>query len=1329
MMKWLLCLFSFFLPCLAVHGQQAPGGGGQVPGLTGSAPPVSSSPDRYPPRFGRFGTLVLSANVSGGKPLAPETAGGKGGKIFVFLGDPSAELREEDFTSAPKITAAQQVRVDTSPFRIRGADRGSVLWVAGKATIECRGHFGGKIVAVDPAAPAEVTLVVDNPEPPDGNWFKGSMAHLYRGGGFDVILTPPPGAAYRDGGSLIVRTTLPRGTLRLAADGGNCHNVNVRNSTKGGDGGEIWLAGPQMEIFWASANGGDSKIREADGGDGNLRGGNGGLISISSQILATTISPAARIEDGIDPDGLAGALSAAGGRGGRVLYRQGDKNAIDENDSAPVLDGGKGGKISVVTETLIALSADASGGDGNSAMQRWRKPGSGGDGGTVYVQASQWSQAGRNLRVIADGGAGGGTGYSADECDVTEGRMGEAKRKELAQPLKSGVWSQPGANGGHGGTIEIVHQQAPLHHYPPEGYDPSRKSGIQAVAFSAPPEPSRPHFGRHALLLNFGASGGAGGVGGGGWMLFTNQDGTVEGHFERAARGGDGGAGGVVKAPDAWLAAIQQSSVLRGGRGGDGGWGADGGERMDGDAGADGGDGGQPGTLNGMALANQGGVGGNGGQGGDAYRSDAQPYNKGGDGGRGGNAGSAGVDPGNGGEGGDGSKSTLAGDPLVLTYEPSGEDGEPGGVGGQSPQEQVVWKKSLPFSTMGMLAVDANWDKEVTFEEPDRTTKEEPFEFWLNDDRDLCQPSLPLLSPEIDPSLDPLTRPRIPTSSSPSLGSAWPSLPDADPLTRSRITRDPIRHQTDVPASERAATDAQRKSIEGERDLEDLARLWLQCGLPAVAELGGSQPLEYRISMEAVEGTPALNLFRAESPEGNNDYLKDLKAARRQLEPEFSREFASLSGSAVSPSLPPPTGDNPTGLHHFLFEGVSPGLAALYVDTCRNGQVVSRSDPLYVRLMPVQKMYDTWTVGSLTEHGVKEDEVPRSPAEEPIGKDETRRLIGIEGNAYLIFIHGWNMSPFFKDSFAATLFKRMRLAGYSGKLGVFHWPTFYQTESWLGYGWVPELDFWNYDYSERNAWLSGAMLAAIIRQKAHEPNVGGVHLIAHSMGNVVAGEALRTLGAESVDCRTYVAMQAAVSAHAWDPTTKPRDFTAYQLQGLPPDVYANYWQDGVNDPPSRWKELRLPNYFHPSKLPLRVRCVNFANAKDYALDAWQTAQYLKPVAGYGYSEREGFYFSEPEIPTKTDRFGIPIFVETKEALKFPADRSEVFAFAAESHSYALGQETGVGGAFQENVNLEAAPYHFVDDREDHSGQFHSTVQHRWNFWKKVVQSLNISTTP
>ncbi len=77
----------------------------------------------------------------------------------------------------------------------------------------------------------------------------------------------------------------------------------------------------------------------------------------------------------------------------------------------------------------------------------------------------------------------------------------------------------------------------------------------------------------------------------------------------------------------------------------------------------------------------------------------------------------------------------------------------------------------------------------------------------------------------------------------------------------------------------------------------------------------------------------------------------------------------------------------------------------------------------------------------------------------------------------------------------------------------------------------------NYDGSENTAWLSAIGLLNKLNDLNSQYS-GHVYVLAHSMGNVVTGEALR-LAAQSGSgqiVNTYVASQAAIPAHVYDAT-------------------------------------------------------------------------------------------------------------------------------------------------------------------------------------------------
>jgi hypothetical protein len=290
---------------------------------------------------------------------------------------------------------------------------------------------------------------------------------------------------------------------------------------------------------------------------------------------------------------------------------------------------------------------------------------------------------------------------------------------------------------------------------------------------------------------------------------------------------------------------------------------------------------------------------------------------------------------------------------------------------------------------------------------------------------------------------------------------------------------------------------------------------------------------------------------------------------------------------------------------------------------------------------------------------------------------------------YILFVHGWNEPIWEKDRFAETAYKRLYWQGYQGRFGEFRWPTYYGF--FAGEASYQAIDLRNFDNSEYNAWQSGAgLLNLLVSLNTQYP--GHVYLFAHSHGNIVAGEALRLAGANQV-VNTYVAMQAAVSAHAYDPTTPTRD----PLAGTP-DCYAYYWTNGA------------PCYFNG--VAGAGTYVNFCNTNDWALtQLWEPDQGLKPDAGYHY-----------ELPGQFYNLFTP--------LNFPTDTHRIFAFADEARSYALGAQANVKGAFLSNnqidqVELDVAPYSFGDTHKYHSGEFRSDSAQRWPFWNSVLIKMGL----
>jgi len=207
------------------------------------------------------------------------------------------------------------------------------------------------------------------------------------------------------------------------------------------------------------------------------------------------------------------------------------------------------------------------------------------------------------------------------------------------------------------------------------------------------------------------------------------------------------------------------------------------------------------------------------------------------------------------------------------------------------------------------------------------------------------------------------------------------------------------------------------------------------------------------------------------------------------------------------------------------------------------------------------------------------------------------------------------MTPFDKDAFAETAFKRLYWQGYTNRFGSLRWPTEYNFHDNLFTYPGPLTDPDNYDRSEFTAWQAGeGMLQHLINLKSRYS--GNVFLLAHSMGNIVAGEAL-ALNAEKYGggqiVNTYVASQAAVPLDCYKPNGSD---PVFQM----PFYYQHPKQDEIGSIIAQWSAFAwILNYYLNGPINWdsgtpniyvgwldtnRVSCarrVNFYNPHDYAL--------------------------------------------------------------------------------------------------------------------------------
>jgi hypothetical protein len=537
------------------------------------------------------------------------------------------------------------------------------------------------------------------------------------------------------------------------------------------------------------------------------------------------------------------------------------------------------------------------------------------------------------------------------------------------------------------------------------------------------------------------------------------------------------------------------------------------------------------------------------------------------------------------------------------------------------------------------LAVDANRDGGIQFDDSDTTTADKPYRFWINNDNDYYDSNIA-------------------------------DYADLNPASGS---------------------DANNFAIGCPRDLEDYTRLWINtAGITTELQNG-----TFLLALEWKDATddPQMQLFQAAEINGGSLYLTDTNAAMQQMASPYGTriiEWRHLNTSKkYYPFIFPAnfwanlSADQPVA--HLLFDAVSRGSGQLVISIYKNdGETKLAEVPgIYLDLKDAKEMYERWTVG---------DDLNSMPATtatlvtSPYSYDSS---IPAENN-YILFVHGWNLAPWERNAFAETAFKRLYWQGYKGRFGAFQWPTGYGFSGWKSAITDPD----NYDNSEFNAWISATGLF----NKLSDLNTaypGHVYLMAHSMGNVVAGEALKLAGSSQV-VNTYVAMQGAVPAHCYDPFTPTRMIPA-PFDSSTPNRYAYYYTNGA------------PCYFNGTAGAGSY--INFYNPNDYALGYWQDDQNLKPDMGFSYNTSSNkFYGAGME-------------------LHFPQNPYLIFAYCDEARCYALGAQADVGGAFLSSGGFNqldlGATYSFGNLHKGHSAEFNSDNMNRWPFWDTSLRRMQL----
>ena len=537
--------------------------------------------------------------------------------------------------------------------------------------------------------------------------------------------------------------------------------------------------------------------------------------------------------------------------------------------------------------------------------------------------------------------------------------------------------------------------------------------------------------------------------------------------------------------------------------------------------------------------------------------------------------------------------------------------------------------------------------------------------------------------------------------------------------------------EADCPYTPNIATpDCNYRDIDGNRvvpdtrDLEDYARLWVSgfnSNLLANLPAGSTVTLNWGDVGNPNTNNPTIDLFQAVESNGGIGYLTNETVATEQINPVYSAYVGRIEpGQSVQLNSSFFSG---WAGNHFIWCGVSNGMGGLNLTIMDANSNVLAQTTAYIQIKDIKQIYERWTLGDDLSVAPSTNAIPATDNGFPLGSPGFQYPLPQETNTpYILFVHGWNMESWEKDRFAETAYKRLYWQGYQGRFGLLRWPTGNDFTGDMSQLIANPTEKDNYDGSEYNASLSGLGLLNKLTSLNAEYH-GHVYVLAHSMGNVVTGTALRLAGNSQV-VNTYVASQAALSAHLYDATIPEYSFTRsvplgpiminYSFGPVTPDIYVNWFATNNGGGAGQ--------------------VISFYNTNDYALNAnhWQLDQLFKPdvLVSEGDSTWNYGYNGSASDPAPWNNFfktndvtGTRINFDIVDTV---SNRYEVMAYAAQSYCTALGSTPGVHNVAK-NIDLtdQANAIWPLDPTGNnyiehfwHSAEFRSDnamMQGYWNF--------------
>lgn len=573
------------------------------------------------------------------------------------------------------------------------------------------------------------------------------------------------------------------------------------------------------------------------------------------------------------------------------------------------------------------------------------------------------------------------------------------------------------------------------------------------------------------------------------------------------------------------------------------------------------------------------------------------------------------------------------------------------------------------------LHVDGNRDGVISLGGEDATTSTKPLRFWLNDDDD--------------------------TETTDTGNVIIPNESDYVPSDGTPPPADYLKHK-----------------IVSSRNLEDFARLWIDLsGLQSL--ITSSAGIQVGLKWGSITGSPAVNLYVSADATGSDSYLEDSQAAYTQsTNVSYShavtftnnQQTVASSGTFIFPLALLQTEMQRGPVLHFLFEGAGVGSGQFTIILLdKDGNQIGEGPGVWLDLKNIKSMYEravATTGGPRSENGV-DYTIPLPYSY--VGPDPSniaQPIMGWEPNTlghpyqpdpaetktYLIYVHGWRWSPAKANNRTETVFKRLWHLGYKGRLSALRWPTFYGGPD-DGDDWIAGLS--TYNDSEYRAWKSGESLKQYVNQL---PSDYTRSVVAHSMGNIVTGSALR----KGMSVVNYVLLNAAVPAMCYDEST-----SLHQWNYVTPN----------DDPDNGTKDMA---YLGKLKT-LNPNVINFFLTRDFATTfSWENNNNLfKPQNQIITSCVRGYTYA------RANPSGTKLYVDfCVSPLRHLIDEDEAMAFACQSLTKTIGAEGRAAGSIGSTVDMDT--YSFGDE---HGAEWDRNMMQTKAFYIQLMRSLQIPVQP